>query len=122
MGQARRMLTGGLQGCMCIHTAGVAQHCEPGEGDLQARLVSDQPQTRPGRQGVPLHPHAVLPGREVAQARAALPRGPAVLPAHKADAGDIVGVAASWTAFDFLSALDDVPVDASTSFSKALAP
>ena len=83
----------GAQGALSVSAvrapcaAGLAQHREPGEGDLQARLVSDRPQAGPGRHRVPLHPHAVLPGREVAPAGAALPRGAAVLPAHGADAG-----------------------------------
>lgn len=50
-----------------VACAGLAQHSQPDEGDVQARMVCDGAQTRAGWHTLPVHAHAVLSGRAVAQ-------------------------------------------------------
>ena len=71
-------------GVACV---GLAQHSQPDEGDVPACMVGDGAPAGAGRHALPVHAHAVLPGRAVAQDGAAVCGCAAVLPADGADAG-----------------------------------
>lgn len=66
---------------------GLAVHPVAGPGELPARVVGHVDAAGPGRHALPVHAHAVLPGRALARLRARVPAEPGVLPADAAHQG-----------------------------------
>lgn len=71
----------------CVASAGLALHPHTRQGVVPARVVGDGGAPGPGRHALPVHAHAVVPGRAVAQLWAELSPQPGLVPPDAAHQG-----------------------------------